>query len=240
MKTKTYFSLAFLFIALFSCSPSTRLVSAWKNPETQSQEFKELMVMAMFPNTQVRVTIEDALVEKLKAQGVAAKPSYADFPLAGMTKQLMGMAKDTNIVNQIKNGFRQKIEKSGIDGLMFVNAFHIEKDKEYHPGSSLSVVAPAYGYYPSYYGNVYPSAYRGSYYDYYGYAVGTVYGQGYYTTTTTYFLQSNLFNVKTESLIWAGQTKTVDYKSLEVEAHVFADLLVKDMLQKEVVNNLNK
>ena len=237
MNKITSLSLALILISFIGCSPSTRLVSAWKNPELETQNFKELMVMAVFPNTQVRVNIEDALVKHLREQGVNAKPSYADFPLAGMTKQLMGMAKDTTLVNQMKDSFRKKVENNGTEGLMFVNAFHIEKEKEYHQGSSLTIAAPAYGYYPGYYGNVYPTTYRGSYYDYYGYAVGTVYGQGYYTTTTTYFLQSNLFNTQTEKLVWAGQTKTVDYTDLETEADIFATLLVNDMKEKQVITS---
>ena len=183
----------------------------------------------------VRMTAENAMVKHLNARGIKAQVSYDDFPLAGQTKQLMGLAKDSAMVAQLKASFQQKIKDKGIDGLMIMNPFNVEKSKEYHPGTGLTVVGAAYGNYPGYYGNAWPPSYPGMYYDYYTYAVGTVYGSGYYTTSTTYYLQTNLFDVGNKGLIWAGQTKTVDYKDLDKEADVLAGLLIADLAERNIV-----
>ncbi len=224
----------FIFIAV-SCSSSSSLTSAWSAPGIEAKDFQKLTVMAIFPDMQVRVMAEDALVNELAAKGIQAQPSYRVFPLAGQVKQLMGMARDSNVVKMIKNGIKQKILDQEIDGLIFLNAYNIEKTKEYHQGSSISIAAPAYGYYPGYYGNAYPSTYRGSYYDYYAYAVGTVYGKGYYSTSTSYYLQTNLFDTSTDELLWTGQTKTVDYKDLERESELLSKILITDLVSRSIL-----
>ena len=148
----------------------------------------------------------------------------------------MELAQDTNMVKMIKQNFKKKISDKGMDALMFVNAYYVQKTQEYHQDSSLTIAAPAYGYYPGYYGNAYPTSYRGSYYDYYAYAVGTVYGKGYYSTSTTYFLQTNLFETASSTLLWAGQTKTVDYQDLDRESDLLAKLLIDDLARKSVLS----
>jgi uncharacterized lipoprotein YajG len=228
-------ALSAILILVSSCSPSTSLTSAWNNPEQTNNTFEKLTVMAIFPDMHVRMTAEDALVKQLAAKGIKAFPSYDEFPLAGQTKQFIGLAKDSIMVNQLKTSFQQKIKEKGIDGLMIIKPFDVKTTQEYHQGPGFSIVAPAYGYYPVYYGNTGAINYPGAYYDYYAYAVGTVYEPGYYTTSTSYYLQTNLFNVKTNKLIWAGQTKTVDYKDLDKEADLLAHLLAIDLAQRNIV-----
>jgi len=230
-------SIAIAAIAMIAvaCSPSTRLISSWKSPEVESAKYDKLMVFAIFPNMQTRVIAEDAMIAHFKEKGIKAIPSYRDFPLGGMAKQFMGMEKDSAIVAGIKQNIKDKIAKQEADGLIFISAFDVQKTKEYHQGSSLTIAGPAYGYYPGYYGNAQPYGYRGSYYDYYAYAVGTVYGPGYYTESTTYYLQSNLFDVKEGGLVWAGQTKTVNYSDLEREADLLGRILVNDIVEKKVI-----
>jgi hypothetical protein len=235
MKTRSLLAFAVSVAVLLSCSSSSKLTHAWNDPEVTSHSFEKLTVMAIFPNMQVRTVSEDAMVRELAKRGIKAKPSYVDFPLAGQAKQFIGLAKDTGMVQQMKTSLQQKIKDKGIDGLIFINPFDIQKTTEYHEGSSISITGPAYGNYPGYYGNASPLAYRGSYYDYYTYAVGTVYSPGYYSTSTTYYLQTNLFDVETEKLIWAAQTKTVDYKNLEKEADQLASLLISDLAKRNIV-----
>jgi hypothetical protein len=192
------------------------------------------MIVAMTPNLQTRVTIEEAVVRHLKSQGVHATIGYDLFPMAGKAKELLGMARDSAMVASMKNNVRKKIKDNGVDGLMIISAFDVQKTEQYHEDASLTVVAPAYGYYPGYYGGN-PYAYTGSYYDYYAYTAGTVHSEGYYTTSTTYYIQSNLFETNDDKLIYAVQSKTVDYTNLNNEADLFATLLVKDMVEKQVM-----
>ena len=219
---------------VFSCTSSTKLMSSWKRDGAATKNFKKLMVVGMFPNLQTRITLEEAVVRHLKAQGVHATIGYDLFPMAGKAEELLAMARDSAMVASMKNNVQRKIKENGVDGLMMISAFDIQKTEQYNEGASVTVVGPAYGYYPGYYGGN-PYAYTGGYHDYYAYSAGTVHSQGYYTTSTSYYLQSNLFETNDDKLIYAVQTKTVDYTNLNTEADLFAGLLVKDMVEKQIM-----
>jgi hypothetical protein len=107
---------------------------------------------------------------------------------------------------------------------MIVALLDKEKEQKYVQGASVGVGMP-YGY----------GGYRGSYYGYYGYASGAVYSSGYYTTSTSYFIEANLYDVKSSQLIWTASTRTTDPSDLEYEAKNFARIIVDDLLKKEVL-----
>ena len=61
-------------------------------------------------------------------------------------------------------------------------------------------------------------------------AYSTVYSPGYYVNTTSYFVESSLFNTESESLLWTGQTETTDPASVKKESGFFAEVVVTQML----------
>lgn len=233
MRTFLTFSVVLILTA---CSPSTKLVSSWSESGHEPHKFQKLMVMAVFPNMETRAAAENAMVDALVAKGVRAMVTYDAFPLAGNAKDLMEMARDSAQMEELKQGFREKVKRKGADGLMIISVFDVEKTKEYHQGGPTLVVgAPTYGYYSSGYGTAAAPFGQPTYYDYYGYNVAALHSQGHYTTSATYYLQNNLFDVNTEQLVYAGQTKTVDYKSLQKEAALLSDLMVNDLHEKKVL-----
>lgn len=72
------------------------------------------------------------------------------------------------------------------------------------------------------------------YYDYYGFAYGYVNDTGFYRGVTTVKLRTNLYDVKTEKLIWSGESKSTDVSSVGQLTDEVIPLIVKE-LQK---NNL--
>ena len=189
--------------------------------------------MAIFPNMQVRATVEEAMVSQLANYGIKSTVSYDYFPLAARQDEILAMAKDTAIVRQVKENMRRRIVEKGIEGLFMISLFDTEKEQEYHQ-ENVTVVAPAYGYYPGYYG-ANPYNYYGSYYDYYAYNIGTVHTEGYYSTNTTYYVQTNLFDVPTDRLIYAVQGSTIDYHDISGEADDLGRKVVKDIVVKQVL-----
>ena len=166
-----------LLLVMLGCNPSSKVLSSWKRADEGTKDYKKLMVMAIFPNMQVRATVEEALVRHLADYGIKSTVSYDLFPLAGKQEEFFAMAKDTAIVNSIKKNMKRRIVENGVEGLFMISLFDVEKSKEYHE-DQVVVSGPAYGYYPGYYG-AHPGGYYGSYYDYYAYSVGTVHSEGY-------------------------------------------------------------
>ncbi len=236
MRILTVFIFSLLVAA--GCGPSSTLMTSWSEDSAEAKKYHKLYVMAMFPNMETRVAVENAMVDALVAKGIRAMVSYDEFPMAGKSKELMEMARDSTMVEQLKHGFKDKIIKKEADALFMISAFDVQKTKEYHQGGpSITIAAPVYGNsypYPGYGGSSSPYAY-GSYYDYYAYNVATAHSEGYYTTSSTYYLQNNLFDVSTEHLVYSSQSKTIDYKDLNDESAKWSALIVEDILAKNVL-----
>ena len=79
-----------------------------------------------------------------------------------------------------------------------------------------------------------PERDRGGYHGYYDWASGHTYEPGYYRTHALVRLATNLYDVKTEKLIWSGQSETLDPGSINQIIDDVIEVLIKD-LQK---NNL--
>ncbi len=76
-------------------------------------------------------------------------------------------------------------------------------------------------------------SYRG-YYGHYGRAYGYAHTTGYSSTNTFYRLATNLYDVKTEKLIWSGKSETLNPDSTKQMIDDVIKVVIKD-LQK---NNL--
>ena len=74
----------------------------------------------------------------------------------------------------------------------------------------------------------------GGYYGYYGQAFGYAHSPGYSSTNTSYRLATNLYDVKTEKLIWSGKSETLNPDSTKQLIDDVIKLVIQD-LQK---NNL--
>ena len=72
------------------------------------------------------------------------------------------------------------------------------------------------------------------FYSYYGALYAYHRDPGISRTYATVLLETNLFDVKTESLIWSGQTKSWDKSTPEVIDDVIS-LVVRDLIDKKVL-----
>ena len=88
----------------------------------------------------------------------------------------------------------------------------IEKETSYVPGSS-----------PTYYGG---------YGRYYGYGAGYYGSSGYYTTDKNYYVETTVYSVNPDKLLWTGTTKTINPSKVEKMVNEIADV-VTDKMKKE-------
>ena len=79
-----------------------------------------------------------------------------------------------------------------------------------------------------------PEQDRGGYYGHYGWAYGYTHEPGFYRTHTIVRLATHLYDVKTEKLIWSGESESLDPGSTNQIIDDVIEVLIKD-LQK---NNL--
>jgi hypothetical protein len=72
-------------------------------------------------------------------------------------------------------------------------------------------------------------------YDYYPYVKGNVYQPGYYTTHEIVRLETNLYEVESEQLVWTAQSKTFAPDSADEVIADLVKLVIKDLKEKGLI-----
>lgn len=84
-----------------------------------------------------------------------------------------------------------------------------------------------------------PPAYIGydELYDYYPIAYAYVHSPGYYTTHDIYILETNLYDVVSEDLVWSARSRTFSPSSADEVIVDLTKLLIKDLQEKGLIKN---
>lgn len=85
----------------------------------------------------------------------------------------------------------------------------VEKETSYVPGTT--------------------TAYYGGYGRYYGYGAAMYSTPGYYTTDKNYFIETTIYSVNPNKLLWTGTTKTVNPSKVEKAVNDIADVVIAKM-----------
>jgi hypothetical protein len=107
----------------------------------------------------------------------------------------------------------QRIRESPLDAVMVVRPIEVRTETEETPGSM--TYAPLPMYYS--FGPYWHSAYH------------TVYTPGYMKESTIAQVETNIYNCKTEKLIWSGVSDTILQKDMEKDAKNLARALVRQL-----------
>ncbi len=207
MKKLSFLASLAIACVMASCSPSTKIIGSWSSPDKATSPYQKILVTALTSNLVSRQAFEEELVATLTEDGVAATSSLTIVPI-GSAKDSTGMAKAL-----------ESVRSSGHDAILTVALLDQTSETRYVPGTTT--------YAPMGYGGYY-----GRYSGYYGYYGAMTYDPGYYTTDKLYYIEINLYDAKTEGLVWSSQSETTNPSNLEAFSHTFAgvvvDLMVKD------------
>ena len=202
-------SLAIVF-ALASCAPSTKISGSWSSPDKPASPYKKILTTALSSNLVNRQAFEEELVATLLEDGVQATSSLTLIPL-GSAESKEGMAK------AIKT-----IQEAGFDGILTIALLDQTSETRYVQGST--------AYAPMGYGGYY-----GRFGGYYGYYGSMTYDPGYYTTDKLYYIEVNLYDAKSEGLVWSSQSETTNPSNLEAFSHTFAGVVVDRMVKDGII-----
>jgi hypothetical protein len=103
----------------------------------------------------------------------------------------------------------QKLKEGKFTHVLLMRLADIEKETSYVPGTTT-------GYY-------------GGYGRYYGYGAGMYSSPGYYTTDKNYFVETTVYTVNPNKLIWTGTTKTVNPDKINKTVNEIADIVADKM-----------
>lgn len=166
------------------------------------------------PNASVNIkTIKKVLVIGLVKDASARR--IVEDKLVSMMK-VHGVKSYDYLTDELtgeNNKLNEKLKSDSFDGVLIMRLVDVEKETTYVPGST--------GY-PGYYG---------SYYGYYRYAAPSYYNPGYYQTDKNYMVETAVYSVTPDKLIWSATTKTVNPENFDRAIEEIATAVVEKMRQ---------
>jgi hypothetical protein len=97
-----------------------------------------------------------------------------------------------------KDALQDAMQAGGFDAVIVTRLVGQEQEEEFVPPRTYTV----------------PTGYRGGYYGYYRNSYEVVHEPGYYKTNTIVRLETNLYEVASASLVWSGQSETLNPDSV--------------------------
>ncbi len=122
---------------------------------------------------------------------------------------------DSNFNKKNEDAIRNKIRNDGFDGAITMRLIDAEKEKVYNPSN--------FELYPPYYRN-----FSGYYYRNFAYYSN----EGYYTTSKVFTVETSVFSILSDKIIWVGITKTTDPNGVNKMMEEIAHVLYKKMLRE--------
>lgn len=113
---------------------------------------------------------------------------------------------------------KAKLASGGFDGAVVVRFVGTEQQTTYVPGTAYWGPAP-----------------YGGFYGYWGYGWGAAYSPGYLTTDTVVTLESNIYDVAKEALIWSSRSETISPGSINELMQSVIEKTVYEMRKQKVL-----
>lgn len=198
-------SLMVAAVLLLSACANTKISQSWVDPD-HKKVYKDLLVIGIAESEQNRRAYESYFVEELKATGVEAVASYK---LIKSNEKI-----DRETVGKATDGL-------GIDGVLVTHLLAVDEETIYRPSMDYM---PMYG-----------GGYYGGLYSYYPHVNTYVHRPGYYTTHETYTLETNLYDVESEELVWSAKTRTFSPESVDEVIVDLTRLLIADLKDKKLI-----
>lgn len=125
---------------------------------------------------------------------------------------------DDSFNKKNEEAIRKAIKADGFDGAITMRLIDIDKEQVYTPENT--------SLYPNYY-----RSFSGYYFRTWSYS----YTPGYYTTTRTYTIETNVYSIKEDKIIWSALTETTDPKGIEAMTEKVARIVYQKMKQEDFV-----
>lgn len=199
----------FLLVAVVvaSCGSSTQVVGSWEKPGVkESFANKRVFIAALSQNLPAKQKVENELSNLFTSNGFVVTKSMDVFPPTMESKHLRD-----------KSFLLQKLKGYNTD-LVVTNAVVDKKTYErYYNNGWGPWGGGMWGYWGGFWG-------------------GGMWGPGYSSTEKVYYLETNVFDAKTEQLIYSVQTRTDSPSSLDKFIADYVKALGKKMQTDGLLN----
>ena len=175
-----------LLLGLVSCTASTRFTNTWKAPDAAPLSVKR----------------GDLVVAMVISKSETSRRSGENMLAEELQKRGLRPIPSFTLIPLDQVGDREKalaaVRDSGAAAVFAMRPIAVNKEQTYVP--------------PSYMG---PGPYAG-WGPYYGYAWDAAYNPGYVVTNTVVRVETLVFDVRQDNLIWGGQSETTNPERLDL------------------------
>ncbi len=206
---KRFIALLLGALFLFAGCKSSRITSDFKSENTTANNFNRVLVLGLIRDNdrQLQENMEKHMKGDLQRLGYSVITSLEEYG----PRAFSGLTEEQAIA---------KLKNSDVDAVVTIVLLNKKMEKQFVPRSER--LRPE-----NYYQNMF--------WDYYGAISNRIYEPGYYFDNTEYYWESNLYEIKSRSLLYSVQTTSFNPASTESLAHQYGKMIVKSMWKKKVI-----
>ena len=189
-----------LSLFLTSCGPKIKVVNSWSDDSLSNYSIESVLVVGLARSDLTRKMLDDSFVEAFSEKNVRAIPGYQFIRLENHEFP------DRKVVEKI-------IKNSGTKSVLITRVIDKETETNVSGGGVYSVYNP--------------SPYTYSMYDYYGYSISYI--PPTEVVDDILYMESNLYDIANNKLLWSVQTKAVNPVKSKDEFKRFVKELMDDL-----------
>jgi hypothetical protein len=217
MKRITLFVVSLLLSSfLYSCGSLTYITDTWEKQGFTGKKFNKVVVLAIAKDNRVaRRMVEDATVRELKANGINAIISYDILPNGEFDKDSDGKVDNQQ---EAEESIKSKMKDLNADGVLVLKLKDVKTEQKYVPGVQAYI----------------PTNYYAPYYNYYFMSYNMVYSPGYYVNNTDVYIESNIYDLQKNEMVYSLLSETVNPTSVGDFTKSFSTSLAKTLVDQKV------
>ena len=185
---------------LAACASGTSFISSWRAPETGPLNFKGKKVAAL-------------VMSQEEGSRYGAEAELARQITAAGAQGIPAYSLIPKEITRDKDKAKAFLEKANIAGVVVMRV--VGQNQEYTSSPSTYYSGP---YYATFWGG-----------GYYGYGWGGVYDPGYLRTDTVFQVETLVYSLEQDKLVWAGRSKTTNPKDVNSFVKALAQGAVSEM-----------
>lgn len=190
---------------LFSCQTS-KITNTWTDPNVSPKKYTKILVLGVLKDNDREL---QSKMEKHLARDLNDL-GYSAFAASDVYPPGTFINGDT--LRAV-----EAINSKGFDAILTIVLRNMEKERTYVPGRVMNM--PYNDQFDRYYYTTYER----------------IYTEGYDTTATTFFWESNFYDYTDKKLIYSSQTHSFDTGSKESLAHYYGLLLANNLVKSRVL-----
>jgi len=208
MKLVKLFVILLMGGMISSCSPITRVTGSWVEPSAKGTvlDGKTIFIASLTRNIKVRSSLENGFTQLMSTRNVKTVEGN-DYFSPEFYKKI-----------PTEQSLQSKIRNSGANYVLTISLINKDSETRYVPGNNMYSPYPYYRWY-------------GGFYSYYNYWYPRFYEPGYYVTDKTYFMETNLYDLAGNKLIWSAQSETVNPGSTDNFVRTYPGVLVNQLVK---------